>query len=177
MSSFQFCVIFVCLLCLSSSLFTFTSAADPSYLYHFCSEKSFIRNSTYQSNLDLLLFPLSPYANSSYGFDRTTKGKDPNMVYGLFQCRGDVTTTTCQDCLAFASIDVTKLCPAQNEALVWYDECYLRFSNVSIFHASTRSPDTVLYNINKVTEPSRFQELVLSLLKLRPRMLPRSLQP
>ncbi|TXG47139.1 hypothetical protein EZV62_026433 [Acer yangbiense] len=166
MFSLKFSVIFVFLLYLSSSLFAFTSAADPFYLYHFCSEKNFTRNSTYQSNLNLLLSSLPPYAKSGYGFYRTTKGLDPNIVYGLFQCRGDVNTTTCQDCVAFASTDITQRCPTQKEALVWYEECYLRFSNVSIFYIPVRNPSVKMYNVENVTiEPSRFQKLLSSLLK------------
>ncbi|TXG64917.1 hypothetical protein EZV62_011911 [Acer yangbiense] len=166
----EFFVIFVCLLSLSSSLFTFTSAADPpTSFYHYCSDKNFTRNSTYQSNLNLLLSSLPHYAKSGYGFYRTTKGLDPNIVYGLFQCRGDVTTTACQDCVASASMELTQRCPTQNGALVWYDECYLRFSNVSInstLSLSIRNPNVMIYNSNNVTvEPNRFQKLVLSLLK------------
>ncbi|KAI9197682.1 hypothetical protein LWI28_002529 [Acer negundo] len=168
MSSIQFFIIFVCLLSLSSSLFTFTSAADPTYVKHFCSEKSFTRNSTYQSNLNLLLSSLLRYTKGGYDkrFYRTTEGLDPNIVYGLFQCRGDVNTTTCQDCVAFASTDITQRCPTQNEAIVWYDECYLHYSNVSIIYNPVRNPSQVNYNPTNVTvETNRFQNLVSSLLK------------
>ncbi|KAI9198580.1 hypothetical protein LWI28_018558 [Acer negundo] len=166
MSSIQFFMILVCLLSLSSSLFTFTSAADPTCVSHFCSEKDFSRNSTYQSNLNLILSSVPRYTKSGYGFYRTTEGLDPNKVYGLFQCRGDVNTTTCQDCVAFASKDVTQHCPTQNEALVWYDLCYLRYSNVSIIYFPDRNPSIKYYNqFNVTVEPNRFQKLVLSLLK------------
>ncbi|TXG46967.1 hypothetical protein EZV62_026261 [Acer yangbiense] len=167
MSSFQFFMIFVCLLSLSSSLFTFTSAADGTR-DQFCSEESFSRNSTYQSNINLLLSSLQRYTESGYDkrFYRTTEGQDPNMVYGLFQCRGDVNTTICQDCVTLASTYITQNCPAKKEALVWYDECYLRYSNVTIFSIPVQNPRIVTYNLFNITvETNRFQKLVLSLLK------------
>ncbi|KAH7569104.1 hypothetical protein JRO89_XS06G0107200 [Xanthoceras sorbifolium] len=169
MSNLKFSsMIFVFLVSLSSSLFTFTSAADPTYRYHFCSDQNFTRNSTYQSNLNFLLSSLTSNANrSSNGFSNATAGQDPNRVYGLFQCRGDVTTSTCQDCVAFASREVTttQRCPAQKGAVIWYDECLLRYSDSYIFSTAARDPGILLYNINNVTtETSRFNELMLGLM-------------
>ncbi|KAK3188259.1 hypothetical protein Dsin_027820 [Dipteronia sinensis] len=133
MSSWKFSTIFVFLLSLSSSLFTFTGAADPTYVYHFCSGNNFTRNSTYQTNLKLLLSSLPSNANRSYGFSNTTEGQDPNRVYGLFQCRGDVTNTICQECVTFASTDATQRCPNQKGNIIWYDECLLHYSDSYIF--------------------------------------------
>ncbi|TXG47127.1 hypothetical protein EZV62_026421 [Acer yangbiense] len=153
------------LLSLSRSLFTFTIAADPTYLFHFCSDTNFTGNSTYQTNLNLLLSSLPSNANRSDGFSNTTTGQDPNRVYGLFQCRGDVTTTTCKDCVDFASTDVTQRCPVQKGAVIWYDKCLLRYSDSNIFSTATRNPGAILSNSNNVTiEPTRFQELMLGLM-------------
>ncbi|KAL5839843.1 hypothetical protein ACOSQ4_012451 [Xanthoceras sorbifolium] len=169
MSNLKFSyMIFVFLVSLSSSLLTFTSAADPTYLYHICSNQNFTRNSTYQSNLNFLLSSLPSNANrSSNGFSNATAGQDPNRVYGLFQCRGDVTTSTCQDCVDFASREVTttQRCPAQKGAVIWYDECLLRYSDSYIFSTAARNPGIFMYNTNNVTiEPSRFHELMLGLM-------------
>ncbi|KAI9186930.1 hypothetical protein LWI28_022418 [Acer negundo] len=169
MSSLKFSVFFVFLLSLSGSLLAFTSASDPSYLYHICLDKNFTINSTYQSNLNRLLFSLSSYTDRSKIFYRTTEGDDPNKAYGLFQCRGDVTTSTCQDCVAFASTDAVQRCPAQKEATIWYDECYLRFSDSNIFYDAdlkrTYILQILMWNTNNVTiEPSRFHELLLKMM-------------
>ncbi|KAI9198530.1 hypothetical protein LWI28_017485 [Acer negundo] len=165
MSSLKFSMIFVFLLSLSSSLLTFTIAADPTYLYHVCSKFNFTRNSTYQSNLNLLLSSLPSNANRSDGFSNATVGQDPNRVYGLFQCRGDVTTATCKDCVAFASTDLAQRCPAQKRAVIWYDECLVHYSDSYIFSTAASSPSVRMWNTNNVTtEPSRFHELVLGLM-------------
>ncbi|TXG47126.1 hypothetical protein EZV62_026420 [Acer yangbiense] len=165
MSSLKFSMIFVFLLSLSSSLLTFTIAADPTYLYHVCSKSNFTRNSTYHSNLNLLLSSLPSNANRSDGFSNSTVGQDPNRVYGLFQCRGDVTTATCKDCVAFAFTDLAQRCPAQKRAVIWYDECLVHYSDSYIFSTAASSPSVRMWNTNNVTtEPSRFHELVLGMM-------------
>ncbi|KAJ0081485.1 hypothetical protein Patl1_11029 [Pistacia atlantica] len=68
---------------LLSFLLRFSSAADPTYVYHFCSNTTtFSINGTYQSNLNLLLSSLPSNANSSNGFFNgfynTTLGQGPN---------------------------------------------------------------------------------------------------
>ncbi|KAK3188249.1 hypothetical protein Dsin_027810 [Dipteronia sinensis] len=165
MLSLKFYMIFVFLLSLSSSMFTFTGAADPTYVYHACSDNNFTRNSTYQSNLNLLLSSFPPNASRSNGFYQTTAGQDPNRVYGLFQCRGDVTTTTCQDCVDFASTDATQRCPDQKGNVIWYDECLLHYSDSSIMYTSGLNNSPLMMNETEVTvEPSRFHQLLLELM-------------
>ncbi|TXG47134.1 hypothetical protein EZV62_026428 [Acer yangbiense] len=165
MSSLKLSMIFVFLLFLSSSLFTFTDAADPTYLSHICSEKNFTRNSSYQSNINLLLSSLPSKANGSDRFSNATAGQDPDRVYGLFQCRGDVTTPTCKDCVAFVSKNATQLCPDQKGAIIWYAECLLRYSDSYIFSTAARNPGMYLMNDTYVTvDPSQFHEAMLGLM-------------
>ncbi|RHN82118.1 putative protein kinase RLK-Pelle-DLSV family [Medicago truncatula] len=52
-----------------------------------------------------------------------------NAVNGVFHCRGDVSSTTCQDCVTTAARDITHLCPNQTESIIWYDECMLRYTS------------------------------------------------
>jgi hypothetical protein len=72
--------------------------AVATYLYHSCSNTTaFIANSTYESNLNHLLASLSSNATRATGFYNTT-ASSPNSVdtvYGLFLCRGDVSTDAC----------------------------------------------------------------------------------
>ncbi|KAI9197816.1 hypothetical protein LWI28_005058 [Acer negundo] len=165
MSSLKFSMIFVSLLSLSSSLFTFTHAADPTFLSNNCSLNSFTRNSAYQSNINLLLSSLHSNANGSDRFSNATAGKNPDRVYGLFQCRSDITTTTCQDCVALASTNATQLCPDKKGAIIWYEECVLRYSDSYIFSTAVRNPGIVSRNDTYVTvDPSRYDELVLGLM-------------
>ncbi|KAJ0082280.1 hypothetical protein Patl1_11003 [Pistacia atlantica] len=142
-----------------------TSAADRKNLYHDCSNATtFSRNSTYQSNLNFFLSSLVSNATRSNGFSNgfynATAGQDPNKVYGLFLCRADVSPTTCRDCVNFATSDALKLCPVQKDTVIWYEECLFRYSNVSIFSTMDPSPMILLSNVNNVTEPARFKQLL-----------------
>ncbi|KAK3188262.1 hypothetical protein Dsin_027823 [Dipteronia sinensis] len=166
MSSLKFFMIFVFLLSLSSSLFTFTIEAKPNYLNHFCSNNTFTGNSTYQTNLNLVLSSLASNSNGSDGFSNATAGQDPNRVYGLFQCRSDLNTTTCQDCVVYASTEVTQRCPTQKGNIIWYDECLVHYSDSYIFSTVTTSPSFSLFNTEDATEPVRFHGIVLGLMNV-----------
>ncbi|KAK2644372.1 hypothetical protein Ddye_019567 [Dipteronia dyeriana] len=166
MLSLKFFMIFVLLLSLSSSMITFTGAAEPTYVNHACSDNKFTRNSTYQSNMNTLLSSFPSNASRSNGFYKTTTGHDPNRVYGLFQCRGDVTTTTCQDCVDFASTDTIQRCPDQKGNIIWYDECLLHYSDSSIIYTSGLNNGPLMANGTEVTiEPSRFHQLMLEIMR------------
>jgi hypothetical protein len=99
--------------------------AAPTYSSHVCSNTAFPANSTYQSNLDIVLTSLSSNATRATGFSNASAGE----VSGLFLCRGDVNTAVCQDCVANATIEILGRCPLDKVAIIWYGECLLRYSN------------------------------------------------
>ncbi|XP_052203590.1 cysteine-rich receptor-like protein kinase 25 isoform X3 [Diospyros lotus] len=103
-------------------------------LYNFCTNtNAYSSNSAFGANLNTLLSALSN-ATTATGFYSSTAGNSSSdRVYGLFLCRGDVSTEACRLCVANASVDIVNLCPTQREAIVWYDYCLLRYSNQSVF--------------------------------------------
>ncbi|KAG8099774.1 hypothetical protein GUJ93_ZPchr0013g36650 [Zizania palustris] len=54
------------------------------------------------------------------------------MVYALALCRGDSDASACATCVAVAFQDAQQLCAYRKEATIFYDLCYLRFSNLDI---------------------------------------------
>ncbi|KAE9467723.1 hypothetical protein C3L33_00392, partial [Rhododendron williamsianum] len=66
------------------------------------------------------------------GFYSFTAARDDAAAYGLLLCHGDLSPADCLDCIVFATQDVPKLCLRANRVTIWYDECMLRYSNVSI---------------------------------------------
>ncbi|KAJ4703237.1 Cysteine rich receptor like kinase [Melia azedarach] len=157
------------LLSILSCLISFATAADPAYRYHICSNgTTFARNSTYQSNLNLLLSSLPSTASGnnafSTGFFNTTVGQDPNRVYGMFLCRGDLTTSSCQDCVNFATRNATQRCPLEKELIIWYDECLLRYSNQPISNPDRSRVVSMWNSQNITTDPAKFNNLVGSLM-------------
>lgn len=141
-----------------------TSEAAPNYRYNVCyNTTTFAPNSTYQSNLNLLLSSLTSNATIDTGYYYTTTGsQDSNSaVYGAFLCRGDLTSSMCQDCVTTAAREaVQKYCPLRKVTLLWYDECMLRYANVSFFRKMDESPAAYLWNPWNTTEPNRFKQLV-----------------
>ncbi|KAG7557705.1 Protein kinase-like domain superfamily [Arabidopsis suecica] len=147
-----------------------SSATNPIYLYHICpNTTTFSRNSTYLTNLRTVLSSLSsPNAAYASRFDNATAGEenDNNRVYGVFLCRGDVSAEICRDCLAFAVNETLYRCPREKVAVIWYDECMLRYSNQSIVGQMRIRPAVFLTNKQNITENqvSRFNESLPALL-------------
>ncbi|EOY28573.1 Cysteine-rich RLK 25 [Theobroma cacao] len=145
---------------------SFTSLGDPTYLYHFCSNvTTFTRNSVYITNINNLFSYLTSNATVLDGFYKTTAGQNPNMIHGLFLCRGDVLPEFCQYCIELAATDVAQRCPNQTWAIIWYDECMLRYSNQSIVDSTPERPKVNLRNNIDVMEPDRFNQQVATLMK------------
>ncbi|KAM1456044.1 hypothetical protein EV1_005097 [Malus domestica] len=140
-----------------------TSEAAPVYSNHICNTTTFTQNSTYHSNLNLLLSSLTSNATIDTGYYYTSTGsQDSNsVVYGAFLCRGDLTSSVCQDCVTTAATEaVQKYCPFRKVTLLWYFECMLRYGNVSFFRKMDESPSVYFWNPLNATEPKRFNQLV-----------------
>ncbi|XP_057985401.1 cysteine-rich receptor-like protein kinase 10 [Hevea brasiliensis] len=153
---------FIILLSLLLSL-SMTIDAQVTYRYHICTNSTtFTRNSTYQDNLNVLLISLSSNSTISNGFYNTSTGQNPDNVYGLFLCRGDLSTDICKDCVTLATREIVQLCPTQKEAIVWYDECLLRYSNQFIFSRMAQEPVVYLLNSQNITDQGRFNELLMT---------------
>ncbi|TYI59211.1 hypothetical protein E1A91_D10G019000v1 [Gossypium mustelinum] len=141
-------------------------AQQPTYLYHDCpNTTTFTVNSTYQANRNTVLSSLSSNSTRGDGFYNTTAGRSPDMVYGLFLCRGDLSTSVCQACVTFATTDISQRCPNQTTAVVWYDECLLRYSNGNIFSVVAGGPTFILRSSQNVTDnQDLFNQQVLAMM-------------
>ncbi|XP_028776255.1 putative receptor-like protein kinase At4g00960 [Neltuma alba] len=119
---------------LTSSLFVFltifTSEASFNYTAHHCSNAT-IRNATFRRNLNVLLYSLTSNASQFGGYYMTIMGFGTiDAVNGLFLCRGDIVShTICQECVTAAANDITSRCPNRTEAIIWYDQCMLRYTD------------------------------------------------
>ncbi|XP_073115510.1 cysteine-rich receptor-like protein kinase 8 isoform X2 [Elaeis guineensis] len=151
-----------------SALFTTIYApngATQTPIYVCDTDSNYTTNSTYHSNLNLLLPSLSS-ATRSTGFATLSKGQPPDEVFGLALCRGDVSQDECGSCLSTADQDHLQLCPSGKSAAIWAENCFLRYSNRSFSSSSSdensfRDP---FCNLQDVSEPLRFENLVSELL-------------
>ncbi|KAJ0081477.1 hypothetical protein Patl1_10991 [Pistacia atlantica] len=104
----------------------------------------------YTSNLSTLLDSLSSKASLDSFYKDSFNG-----IYGLFLCRGDVSTDLCKSCVTFASQNITERCPSNRSAIIWYDQCMLHYSNKSFFGVTQSSPALLMWNTdnNNSTSP------------------------
>ncbi|KAH7837551.1 hypothetical protein Vadar_015086 [Vaccinium darrowii] len=153
--------LFVYTICLLSPI-AIVKAADPTFLDIDCANATtYAANSTYQTNLNTLLSVLSSNSTVSSGFYNFTAGSSrPDIAYGLFLCRGDISASACQDCVDYASKDVVNRCPRSKQVTIWYEECSLRYSNQSIFGNSDAAVARVLSNTQNVTNATLFREVL-----------------
>lgn len=98
-------------------------------LYSICSNsQNFTSISPYRINLYKLLGDLY-LKTPPTGFGLGSSGRNRDRAYGLALCRGDVSTSDCRTCVVEASSEITKRCPMDKGAIIWYDHCYLKYSD------------------------------------------------
>uniref|UniRef100_M4DB21 Uncharacterized protein n=1 Tax=Brassica campestris TaxID=3711 RepID=M4DB21_BRACM len=165
----SFCSVFF--IALLASLRSYAQQPDPTYIYHLCpNTTTYSRNSTYSSNIRTLLSSLSSNSrSSSTGFYSTAAGQSPDLVFGLFLCRGDLPPEVCGNCVVFAASDTLKKCPEEKIGLIWYDQCMLRYSDRNIFLESSLQNGTngiLMWNTRDVpkNQSERFRDEVFSLM-------------
>ena len=136
-----------------SSIFMFIAQviAQPNFLYQSCLKNgNYTSNSTYKANLNQLLSSLSSNTEIDYGFYNSSYGQNPDKVYAIGLCRGDVKPDVCRSCLNNATNLLPLLCPNQKEAIGWYDYCMLRYSFRNIFGIK-ENPSFYLSNTNNIS--------------------------
>ncbi|GMP75318.1 hypothetical protein CsSME_00032459 [Camellia sinensis var. sinensis] len=153
-------LLFLCTLCLLSLI----TKATPNYMSIWCTNTTtYTPNSTYQSNLNTLFSSLSSNALPVNGFDYSKSGSSaPDIAYGLYLCRGDVSTAVCQDCVVTATQEVVQRCPKSKNVTILYDECMLLYSNQSLSFSNVVNPSDglILRNIQNVTDTNRLREIL-----------------
>ncbi|XP_027364917.1 cysteine-rich receptor-like protein kinase 25 isoform X3 [Abrus precatorius] len=146
--------------------FATTEAQTPTLLDKSCSSNKTTANSAFQLNLRTLFSSLSSKATANNEFDNTTvAGTNPSdTVYGLFMCRGDVSSQQCGQCVVYATQQLSSLpdCSLSIQAVIWYDECMVRYSNRSFFSTVVQAPEIALFNSNNISNPESFMSLLFN---------------
>ncbi|PIN20944.1 hypothetical protein CDL12_06368 [Handroanthus impetiginosus] len=139
-------------------LFIFTAeSADPAF--YSCSNGN---NKTQGANIDNLLAKLVS-GTIQDGFIATSDGEGKDQIFGLAQCRGDVSKNDCSSCIQDAATNIRKLCPNQADARIWYDYCFLRYKN-TIFFGEVDTSGAYLINVQNVTDPDTFNKKLAALM-------------
>ncbi|KAJ4958900.1 hypothetical protein NE237_026011 [Protea cynaroides] len=98
--------------------------------------------------------------SATNGFYNTTAGQNPYRVYGIFLCRGDVTPGVCQSCIMTASEEIKQACPTEEESIIWYEKCMLRYSTSNIFSNLAESPEVDQWETENVADLEQFNQIL-----------------
>lgn len=146
--------------------FTRVCAIRPVFVRHYClyDTGNFTSNSTYETNLNRVLYSIATAKDSDYGFYNFSYGRNSDSANAIGLCRGDMKSDVCRSCLNDSIYLLTQLCPQQKEAIGWFDNCMLRYSSHSIFGAMETGPDFVMWATVNITEETLFSKKLKTLL-------------
>ncbi|XP_028765347.1 cysteine-rich repeat secretory protein 55-like [Neltuma alba] len=140
------------------------NAESQEPLGNFCNENTNITaGSKLSANIDQLLAELVPETPSS-GFVSASFGKEQDQIHGLSQCRQDVSKEDCSICIQDAAKEIRKKCPDQADSRIWYDYCFLRYSNQSFVGKVDTSFGIIYWNLENVSDPEAFNKELRSLM-------------
>eukprot|EP00253_Pinus_taeda_P036649 PITA_36649 len=120
--------------------------------------------STFERNLNRVLDRLGQAANQS-GFNISDSGG----VYGLFQCRADLTVDQCDACWQWATTSIRQGCGNSISASTWPFHCFLRYENYNFIGKldtgfGSNNQDDFGHDGTEVFIPGDFQESAKNLL-------------
>ncbi|XP_037480523.1 cysteine-rich receptor-like protein kinase 10 [Triticum dicoccoides] len=128
--------------------------ASGDVLWQECdNSRNYTANSAFQSNLKQLSSTLPTESSSSPTlFATAAVGAIPDTVYALSLCRGDTTNASaCGDCVANALRDAQQVCSYNMDVTIYYDTCYLRFSNQNFVTSIDNTKRHIMPNGENVT--------------------------
>uniref|UniRef100_A0A7N0UKH8 Gnk2-homologous domain-containing protein n=1 Tax=Kalanchoe fedtschenkoi TaxID=63787 RepID=A0A7N0UKH8_KALFE len=88
---------------------------------------------SFKTNLNDLLITLQQQAPLSNGFYNSTAGESADKLYGLAQCRGDLSSDDCASCLRDSVSVAFNTCANSNYTALSFRWCFLRYSDEDFF--------------------------------------------
>ncbi|KAK6917378.1 Gnk2-homologous domain [Dillenia turbinata] len=134
------------------------SVSQTNFSHYMCLNPNvnYTKNSAYEEGLNNLV-TLASDSVSMYGFYNASTGESPDQVNVLALCRGDVALDSCRICLNDSKY-LLQLCPFQKEAIGWYENCMLRYSNRSIIGVADTSIVIAGWKLQNATDISQFNK-------------------
>lgn len=129
----------------------------PTFRLAFCRNTLFgnyTTNSTYEDNLRTVLSDLEEHTSTQV-FYNSSSGTGASTVHGQYFCREDVSSEFCTRCIQEASQKALN-CSNAKAAVIWYNECTLRYMNESMYGLTENHPVLQTYGLNNLTTPGEF---------------------
>eukprot|EP01018_Ginkgo_biloba_P004778 Gb_15963 [translate_table: standard] len=108
-------------------------------VYQGCSQEQYENGSDFEGNLNTMFESFLSKGDSVLYFNASVGDRD-DTVYGLFQCRGDLSNADCSNCVKNVVGQASVLCGRSRGARIHLEGCYLRYDNSMFFG----EPDTEL---------------------------------
>ncbi|XP_047966917.1 plasmodesmata-located protein 6-like [Salvia hispanica] len=118
------------------------SASLDSFIYVGCSQLKYTPGSPYQSNLNAILTSIvSAAASANYNnFKIALPGSaQGDVAYGLYQCRGDLASGDCRQCVSGAVARLGATCAGATGGALQLEGCFVRFDNDSFVGAEDKT--------------------------------------
>lgn len=121
-------------------LFTSFLNINPTKCYTFiyagCSSEKYQPNTnpkTFEINLNSLFTSTISSSTqalyNSFAFGNNTSSPTDSVIYGLYQCRGDLTFSDCVKCVQSAVTQIGLICPYSYGATLQLDPCVLKYEH------------------------------------------------
>nr|XP_043607488.1 plasmodesmata-located protein 6-like [Erigeron canadensis] len=123
-------------LLLSIIFFNQSVSATSPFIYGGCSQLKFTPGSPYDLNVNALFTSLVNGASVSiYNNVKISPSgsSQSNVVYGLFQCEGDLSNSICRDCVANSISQLKTICPEATGGVIQFEGCFVKYDNTSFF--------------------------------------------
>ncbi|XP_031399060.1 plasmodesmata-located protein 7 [Punica granatum] len=112
--------------------FISSHCSPDSFVFGGCTQQKYTPNSPYESNVDSLLTSLVNSATYSSYNRYTVMGSSPQyVVYGLYQCQGDLSMPDCAQCVARAVTQLGTLCSQTCGGSLQLQGCFVKYDNAS----------------------------------------------
>ncbi|KAI3898554.1 hypothetical protein MKX03_021164, partial [Papaver bracteatum] len=110
---------------------------------------------------------LSSKASISWFYNTTVGGDNDHQLYGNFLCLGHFSPVKCQDCVTRAAQNIDKPCRKSKQAIVWEEDCQLRYSDEPFFGTvGDAASNLPLFNKRNASNPALFRLAVKTLMRI-----------
>lgn len=109
-----------------------SSSATDTFIYGGCSQIKFLQDSPYEMKLNSILTSVVNSATFTTYNNFTVPGSGTqDTLYGVFQCRGDLSGNDCAQCVSRAVTQLGTLCLDACGGALQLDGCFVKYDNAT----------------------------------------------
>ncbi|KAF6150838.1 hypothetical protein GIB67_020921 [Kingdonia uniflora] len=122
------------------SMYPTSESSSDTFVYGGCSQLKYNSGSPFETNLNSLLTSLVNSATFSSYSNFTITGSSPqDVVYGLYQCRGDLSMPDCAMCIAHSVNQLGLYCPQSCGGALQLQGCFIKYDNATFLGAEDKN--------------------------------------